>query len=48
MCFEQLLTCEEVSHDSDAMCVHLDLVLTITKGSWENVDPKRWVIKIDH
>lgn len=42
----QLLTCEGASHDSDVMCVHLDLVLTIPKGSWENVDPKRWVIKI--
>lgn len=43
---KQLLTCEGVSYYSDVMCVHLDLVLTIPKGSWENVDPKRWVIQI--
>lgn len=43
---KQLLTCEWVGHDSDVMCVHLDLVLTIPKGSRENVDPKRWVIQI--
>lgn len=43
---KQLLTCEWVGHDYDVMCVHLDLVLTIPKGSWENVSPKRWVIQI--
>lgn len=43
---KQLLTCEGVGHDSDVMCVHLDLVLTIPKGSWENVGSKRWVIQI--